>query len=142
MCGIPAISDLPRDLESLQSWVSKGRRVKYLFFWGHQPRPDGRLGPGCLSQWWPAAFTVDGAEYRSAEHYMMAAKARLFGDAPAEQRILAARQPAQAKALGRAVHGFNEQTWERHRFEIVVAASTAKFGQNPDLRAYLAGTAG
>ncbi|MGI5221087.1 hypothetical protein [Nocardia sp. CA-290969] len=30
-----------------------GRRVKYLPFWGHHPRPDGEIGASCLSQWWP-----------------------------------------------------------------------------------------
>jgi hypothetical protein len=76
----------------------------------------------------------------SGERVMMAGKARLFGDLAAADRILAARTPAEAKKLGREVQGFDEQVWEAARFEIVVAGSTAKFGQDPALRSYLVGT--
>ena len=41
--------------------------------------------------------------YKTAEHYMMAAKARLFNDAEMEKEILKAATPNQAKALGRKV---------------------------------------
>ncbi|RBL80403.1 DUF1768 domain-containing protein, partial [Streptomyces cavourensis] len=68
-------------IDELLADVAQGKRVKYLPFWGHRPRPDGRLGASCLSQWWPSPFTVDGVAYASAEHWMMAGKARLFGDA-------------------------------------------------------------
>ncbi|WP_350280429.1 NADAR family protein [Kribbella sp. HUAS MG21] len=128
--------------EELQQLIASGERVKFLYFWGHRPQRDGSIGPGCLSQWWPAKFTVDGIGYASAEHFMMAGKARLFGDAAAEERILAARTPAEAKNLGREVRDFDEQVWAAERFEIVVAGSTAKFGQDPALRAYLVGTGG
>ena len=55
-------------------------RHKFLLFWGHRPQRDGSVGAGCLSQWWPAEFTVDGVSFRSAEHYMMWRTALLFGD--------------------------------------------------------------
>ncbi len=51
------------------------------------------LGASCLSQWWPSPFTVDGVEYATAEHWMMAGKARLFEDAEAERQAIAAREP-------------------------------------------------
>jgi ribA/ribD-fused uncharacterized protein len=106
----------------------------------HRPHQQPNSRSGCLSQWWPAEFTVDGVTYPSAEHYMMAGKARLFGDLGAVERILAARTPAEAKNLGREVQGFDDEAWEAARFGIVVAGSTAKFGQDPALRAYLVGT--
>ena len=117
-----------------------GNQPRCLFFWGHRAPPGGGVGRGCLSQWWPVAFTVDGLAYPSAEHYMMAGKARLFGDEAAAERIRGAAHPAEAKALGRAVAGFDEGEWVRHRFEIVVAGTLAKFGQHDDLRQYLLGT--
>jgi ribA/ribD-fused uncharacterized protein len=134
--------EVPRGLDELVAWVAAGRRVDYLFFWGHQPRADGTLGPGCLSQWWPTSFRVEGTTYRSAEQFMMAAKARLFGDANTERRIIATQEPAEAKALGREVRGFDENIWAEHRFGIVVAAGMAKFAENRDLRAYLGSTSG
>ncbi|WP_412540614.1 NADAR family protein [Longispora sp. K20-0274] len=114
--------------------------VKYLHFWGHRPQRDGSIGSGCLSQWWPAAFTVDDVRYPTAEHYMMAAKARLFGDDEIAARVLDAGSPGAAKALGRQVRGFDQETWEARRFEIVVTGSVAKFGQNQHLETYLLGT--
>ncbi|NJP43804.1 NADAR family protein [Actinacidiphila epipremni] len=131
-----------RSVEALVAYAATGARVKYLHFWGHHPRRDGSVGPGCLSQWWPAPFTVDGVTYATAEHWMMAGKARLFGDAEAERRVLAAGGPGAAKAAGRAVRGFDEQTWRRERYRLVVAGSRHKFGAHPELREYLLATEG
>jgi ribA/ribD-fused uncharacterized protein len=114
--------------------------VKFLFFWGHQPERDGSIGRGCLSQWWPCSFVVDGVTFASAEHYMMWRKALLFDDTTVAARVLAAASPAEAKALGREVSGFSEPAWVAERLEIVVAGNLAKFGQNPSLRSYLLGT--
>ncbi|MEV7018434.1 NADAR family protein [Streptomyces sp. NPDC093991] len=126
--------------EALIEAVRAGERVKYLHFWGHRPLPDGRIGASCLSQWWPAPFTVDGVEYATAEHWMMAAKARLFGDAEGERRVLAAAHPSRAKKAGRLVRGFDEETWRRERFGIVVEGSVHKFAAHEGLRSFLLGT--
>ncbi|MED7823284.1 NADAR family protein [Streptomyces chiangmaiensis] len=126
--------------EALIGAVRAGARVKYLHFWGHRPRPDGRIGAGCLSQWWPSPFTVDGVEYTTAEHWMMASKARLFGDAEAERDALQAPNPALAKKVGRLVRGFDHAIWTRERFGIVVEGSVHKFAAHADLRAFLLAT--
>ncbi|WP_435886549.1 NADAR family protein [Streptomyces hirsutus] len=126
--------------EALIEAVATGERIKYLHFWGHQPLPDGRIGAGCLSQWWPSPFTVDGATYKTAEHWMMAAKARIFADPEAERKILVAEHPADAKKEGRLVRHFDEATWRRERFRVVVEGSTHKFAAHADLRAFLLNT--
>jgi ribA/ribD-fused uncharacterized protein len=131
------VTAIPRSVDELLALTGP---VKYLFFWGHRPRPDGSVGAGCLSQWWPAEFTVDGLRFRSAEHYMMWRKATLFGDAALAARILDAGHPRDAKMLGRGVAGYDDRKWAAERFAIVVAGSLAKFGQHDDLRAWLAGT--
>ncbi|WP_338701066.1 NADAR family protein [Streptomyces sp. Q6] len=123
--------------ESLVGALDAGARVKYLYFWGHTPREDGTLGPSCLSQWWPSPFTVDGVEYATAEHWMMAGKARLFADAEAERAAITAGHPAQAKKAGRLVRGFDDTVWERERFAVVVEGSVHKFASDPALRGYL-----
>lgn len=130
----------PRSVEELVERTARGERLKYVWFWGHRPRPDGRVGPGCFSQWWPSPFTVDGITYATAEHWMMAGKARLFDDAEAERRVLDASHPKQAKDAGRTVRGFDEETWLRHRFGLVVEGNVHKFGHHPELRDYLLGT--
>ncbi|MFF4576838.1 NADAR family protein [Streptomyces sp. NPDC001389] len=128
-------------IDTLIGQVSRGERVKFLPFWGHRPRTDGSLGPSCLSQWWPSPFTVGEVRYATAEHWMMAGKARLFADPEAERAALEARSPAEAKKAGRLVRGFDEAVWERERFALVVEGSVHKFDSDPALRAYLLGTA-
>lgn len=127
-------------VETLIREVRAGTRVTYLHFWGHRPRADGRIGASCLSQWWPSPFVVDAVEYATAEHWMMAEKARLFGDAEAERRVLAAGHPSQAKRAGRLVRDFDERVWERERLRIVVEGSVHKFGAHAGLREFLLNT--
>jgi ribA/ribD-fused uncharacterized protein len=127
------------DRGALLTALSKGVQLEYLLFWGHTARTDG-VGKHVLSQWWPAPFTVDDDRYASAEHFMMAEKARLFGDEAARSAIMAAATPREAKALGRSVSGFDDALWTQHRFDIVMRGSLAKFGQNVELRDYLLGT--
>ncbi len=125
------------DKASLIQEIERGTIFKYLYFWGHRGAPAA-VGPFVFSQWRePASFTVGGEHFKTAEHYMMAEKARLFGDELTRTKILNAPSPGAAKALGREVAGFQEATWSSRRFDIVVAASIAKFSQNPALGAYL-----
>ena len=128
------------DLESLKSTIQTGWQPEYLFFWGHTAK-DARIGKHVLSQWWPAAFYIDSHRYPTAEHYMMAEKAKLFGDEQALTAILASESPSKAKALGRKVRNFDEQIWSSHRFDIAVRGNTEKFEQNTALRAWLLSTA-
>ncbi|MER6302821.1 NADAR family protein [Kitasatospora sp. NPDC001539] len=131
-----------RNREDLAALMAAGAQPKWVMFWGHTPRKGGGTNQECLSQWWPCRFTVDGVAYPSAEHWMMAGKARMFGDEAVEQRILAARTPAEAKKLGRLVRGFDDQVWAAGRFDLVVEGNVAKFSQDEALRAYLLGTGG
>ena len=71
---------------------------------------------------------------------MMAQKALLFGDKEAYYKIVDAKSPGEAKALGREVKSFDQTTWEERRFGIVVDGSLAKFQQHPDLKAFLLNT--
>ena len=130
----------PKTVDELEAAIAGGFEPKYVFFWGHQPSSDGRVTKACFSQWWEGPFSADGIEYRTAEHFMMASKARLFDDAVTLERILAAPHPKQAKDLGRSVAGFEEAVWLAHRFEYVVAGNLAKFSQNPELADFLLGT--
>lgn len=129
-----------RTVEGLRQAWEQGYRPKFLFFWGHQPRRDGSLGKECLSQWWPAAFQVDQIHYSTAEHFMMAEKARLFDDHDSVEKIRQAPHPGAAKKLGRQVRHFDEAMWAEARFDIVVRGNLAKFSQNENLRTFLTGT--
>lgn len=137
---IQAMTLLPRTAAETAAAFARGNRLKFLFFWGHRPPQAGGVGAGCLSQWWPARFEVDGLSFATAEHYMMWRKAVLFGDDEAAAKILDASHPHQAKTVGRQVRGFEQQVWEEQRYDIVVTGNLAKFGQHDELRAYLLDT--
>jgi ribA/ribD-fused uncharacterized protein len=114
--------------------------AKYLFFWGHQPTRNDSVTKTCFSQWFEAGFDIDDIHYPTAEHYMMAEKARLFADEEIRSKILTATHPKQAKDYGRKVRNFDPVLWEEQRLSIVVRGNLAKFEQNPDLREFLLGT--
>jgi ribA/ribD-fused uncharacterized protein len=127
------------DVEALKRAIGSGWKPEFLFFWG-QTAKDQRIGKHVLSQWWPATFSVDGRTYATAEHYMMAQKAELFGDQETLAAILSSSSPSQAKNLGRRVRGFDEEHWIAHRFETAVRGNLAKFGQSPELEDWLLAT--
>jgi ribA/ribD-fused uncharacterized protein len=123
-------------VETLKRAIDSGWQPEFLLFWGHTAKDQG-IGRHVLSQWWPATFSVDGQAYATAEHYMMARKAELFGDQETLAAILRSPGPSQAKNLGRRVRGFEEERWLAHRFDITVRGNLAKFDQNPELRNWL-----
>ena len=118
---------------------------KYVFFWGacKNANPNNgyaNLDKGCLSQWQKCSFEIGGVSYSSAEQYMMAEKARTFGDDETLEKILSAKLPRNIKALGRKVKGFDGKKWDSVKFEVVVRGNMAKFSQNHELLSFLLGT--
>lgn len=67
-------------------------------------------------------------------------KALLFDDAEVANEILEAKNPAQVKKLGRAVRDFTDETWNEHRYRIVLQANWLKFTQNEALKQRLLAT--
>lgn len=130
------------NVSALVASIRAGVEHDFIFFWGHTPSVEGQLDKACLSQWYPACFVVDGVEYPTAEHFMMAGKARLFGDEANAKRILSSASPKEVKQIGREVKGFRDELWRERRSDIVIAGNMAKFSQNPELGAYLAATGG
>jgi ribA/ribD-fused uncharacterized protein len=120
--------------------INNNQSIKYLFFWGHQPSKTGETIKSCFSQWWISPFDIDGITYRSAEHWMMAAKARLFNDADILKKILSAKSPAEAKKLGRMVNGFDNEQWQKESYSIVLKGNLHKFAQHPELKEFILNT--
>ena len=102
---------------------------RFVFFWGGWP-----------SQWHRSRFLVAGVEYNCCEQFMMAEKARVFGDSEHLAKILAASNPRQQKALGRKVRGFDEEVWRSVCRGIVYHANLAKYTQDAGLREKLLAT--
>jgi ribA/ribD-fused uncharacterized protein len=128
------------NVDALRKAYQAGERFKYLFFWGHTPPADGVVNQSCLSQWWMSRFEVNGVVYSCTEQYMMAEKARLFGDQEMLEAIMKAKHPKEMKAYGRAVAGYDDAKWNEASYGIVKVGNWAKFSQNEELKKYLLGT--
>ena len=132
--------ELPRSRQELQNRWNLGEWFEFYFFYGHKPPLSG-VDASCLSQWFDRSFTISGIEYLTAEHWMMAEKARLFGDTEMLCAILECQSPKEAKRFGRRVQDFDADTWDENKYEIVVQGNMEKFGQHQDLRSFLLATA-
>lgn len=115
----------------------KKEKIKFLFFWGHQPSKDGSIIASCFSQWWAAPFEVNGIKFPTAEHWMMFKKAELFEDHAIMEKVILAKSPAVAKKLGRLVNNFNPDAWNNKKFEIVLDGNYHKFFQHDVLKDFL-----
>jgi ribA/ribD-fused uncharacterized protein len=129
-----------RSREDLIAFLDGGGSVDFFFFWGHTQKEESVVDKSCLSQWFPRAFVLDGIRYATAEHYMMAEKARCFRDERAASAVLEARTPAEAKALGRTVRNYDDRAWSAARVDAVVRGNVAKFSQHADLKRFLLST--
>lgn len=110
-----------------------------VLFRGHTPNPK-KITAACLSQWYDCYFEIDGVQYHTTEQYMMASKARLFGDEDVFNEIMAAYNPFDYKKLGRKIKGFDQEKWDAEKYDIVVEGNRAKFSQNPALKDFLLST--
>lgn len=130
--GVPAY-----DRARLEADAAAGKKLKFVHFWGHTPEADGHITETCLSQWWMADFKVDGQPYCCMEQFMMAEKARLFGDKETLAQIMEARVQGKIKALGRQVKDFDQGEWDKCKHTIVLTGNFQKFLQNPELKDFL-----
>lgn len=126
-------------VETIREIVKRDPSREIIYFWGHTPTP-GKIGKPCFSQWYDCYFIVDGVSYHTTEQYMMACKARLFGDEDTLSKIMQTNNPADHKKLGRQVSGFDPVVWDAHKYNIVVEGNKAKFSQNAELKEFLLST--
>jgi ribA/ribD-fused uncharacterized protein len=117
--------------------IQQSENAEYLFFWGHQPSKDGSIIKTCMSQWWPSDFEEDNKIYKTAEHYMMACKARLFNDMDIFEKILLKNSPKDVKELGRQIKNFDAIIWNEQKYNIVKNGNYLKFSQNNNLKQFL-----
>ena len=105
----------------------------YAFFW---KETEGPLR--ALSNWFPSPLAFEaGPSCAQLEQALMLCKAKLFGDIQATHAVVATRTPAEAKAVGRQIAGFDQEIWDRVKFPLMVRLLVAKFSQAPLLGALL-----
>jgi hypothetical protein len=130
----------PFSREEILARIDAGETFSCRCFYGHTARDDGKLSNAVFSQFYPAKFEIGGQTYHWAEQWMMASKARLFGDDAALAAILAAKAPEECKKLGRQVRNFDASAWDAAAFDFVTRGNLEKFGQSASLKAYLLDT--
>lgn len=117
-----------------------GEDLEFMFFWGHTKNKKGKITKACFSQWYLSDFQVHGVLYNCAEKYMMAEKARLFKDYETLEEILSATEQQEIKALGRKIKNFNEEVWNKEKYNIVKRGNLAKFSEDEELKEFLLST--
>ena len=70
----------------------------------------------------------------TSEHLFMYLKAVYFKDYDIAEKILGAKEPSEAKALGRQVSGFSEEEWVKVRYEVMYTAVYYKAHHNTKFR--------
>jgi ribA/ribD-fused uncharacterized protein len=119
------------NVKDLKQYINEGNTVDYHLFWKSH-----------LGQWTRSPFIVEGVVYYTAEHWMMASKAKLFGDEKMYENILLDPSPKNAKDMGRIVSNFDAKVWDENCIDIVAIGNYHKFKQHPDMRRMLMNTKG
>lgn len=95
-----------------------------------------------LTQWSPHQIIENGETFKTAEHYMMAAKARFAGDERTRSIMLRTKEPKDVKIMGRNLSFVQVplSSWNRVSGRHVEMGNILKFRQNQDARNYLFNT--
>lgn len=107
---------------------------KHVAFWG-----------GAFSNFYPCKIHVEtdwndnpvDLDFNCSEQYFMWQKAMWFNDEEIADKILEAKTPKDAKALGRQVRNFDDEEWKGVREEAMWNAVYQKFKQNDELKEFL-----
>ena len=81
-----------------------------------------------------------GHSFQTTEQAFMWAKAQLFGEKDSARLILAEKNPAKAKELGRGVKGFNPTHWDINKEFLMYEVNLAKYSQFDDYKSVLLST--
>lgn len=105
----------------------EAEKKDFVFFW-HEYKKNG-----CFSNWYMSDFECDGKKYCCVEQYVMAEKARLFGDYKVCDKIMQSNSPEEIKALGRSVRPFNAEKWDAVKQDVMLKGNWCKYSQNEEL---------
>jgi ribA/ribD-fused uncharacterized protein len=93
-----------------------------------------------LSNLYDAPIQIEGTTFPTVEHYFQWSKARQFGDAEAQAKILKTPSAKSVKSYGKKVKPFDETVWAGMAENVMRVAVKAKFMQHPDLLVKLRAT--
>ena len=107
-----------------------------LFFMGNEGLTEFRG----FENGYDAKIVVDSITFPTVEHYYQWSKAKQFGDAEAEKKILKTPSSKSVKTYGKKVKNYDEEAWGQKKLDVMRVGLRAKFTQHPDLRDLLIST--
>jgi ribA/ribD-fused uncharacterized protein len=99
------------------------------FFMGNPALNDNKV----FSNMHEAPVQIDGVTFPTVEHYFQWSKAKMFGDADIQGKIMKTASPKSAKAYGKKVKNFDGEAWNEKRDSVMRVAVKAKLMQHPDI---------
>ena len=93
-----------------------------------------------FSTGYDAPMQIDGVTFSTVEHYLQWSKAKQFGDAEAQAKIMKTASAKSVKSYGDKVKDVKEDEWAEKRDAVMATALKAKFMQHPELKAKLLST--
>ena len=102
-----------------------------IFFWSDNDKKKY----GCFSNFYEGPYIIDDKVWPTTEHYFAAMKSE---DEKEREAICKAATPLDAKRMGRVVK--LRPDWEDVKYEIMLDALRAKFGNNAKLKEILLST--
>lgn len=120
----------PKKKRVLKSRVEKEPQEQPVFFFmGNPALSETKM----FSNMYESPIQIDGITFPTVEHYFQWSKAKMFGDADMETKILKTQSPKSAKAYGKKVKSFDATAWNEKRDSIMMTAVKAKLMQHPDI---------
>lgn len=110
----------------LETWEVSAVENHVLGFYAPEAE-NGYLGNG-----FPMYFDYAGQTYCSAEQFLMAQKAIVFGDYEMYEEIMLEHDPEALRALGREIMNYDDAVWEKLRQPMMRRGIRAKFQQNQE----------
>jgi ribA/ribD-fused uncharacterized protein len=93
-----------------------------------------------LTNTYEAPMQIDGITFPTVEHYYQYSKAKMFGDADVEKKIMKTPSAKSVKGFGKKVKNFKQEEWDEKKDSIMKVALKAKFTQHPELKKKLLDT--
>ena len=126
--------NLPADLDPKQ--FSSKSNGQWIIFGG----PHSMFNP--LSNYYPEKVVHKGITHDTLEHAYQYAKASRYGDTMAEESILCAASPAEAKQTGLHVQNFDSTDWDTVKSGIMLELLRIKFAKKSEMAKVLLSTSG
>jgi len=128
-----AVAEAVAEAPKKRKLIVKDEPVPILFHGADESKGDHRY----LSVMSSHPIDVDSVSFPTVEHYFQAMKAKEFKDDEIYKKILTAKTPKAAKAMGDKIKNVVTEVWDAKKDAVMYTGLRAKFVQHPELRKQL-----